>query len=111
MRGSDGIAIFQLKKWNKARIEFLHRLGKAGKSNQCRLIVGCRRSRSGHERQGEMEVTFADDPNAKLAARAIAKILKTGNIAKARLWRKAPHAFSFEGLHEHVVGSDHFSDA
>src|SRR5882762_2169073 len=103
IRGSDGLATFQLQKWNKARIDFLHGLGKTGKSIRRGLIVRGRRFRSGHERQGEMEMTFADDPNAKLAAGSIAKILKTSNVAEAWLRRKSLHAFPFESFHEHVV--------
>src|ERR1700681_547548 len=63
---SDGLPIVQFQKGDEIRIDFFDGCRDAGKSMRGGFIVRCRRFWSGHERQCEMQVTLANDPDSKL---------------------------------------------
>src|ERR1700730_1714970 len=109
IRGGDGFAVVQFQKRNETRIDLFDGCGNARKSIWYRLIVRCRRFWSGHERQCEMQMILTNDPDSKLAARSISKILKTGNVSqgRARTRRDIFDFFPFESFHEFLVRTDH----
>src|ERR1700686_4776596 len=84
VRGSDRFAVVQLQKRNEARIDLFDGCRNAWKSSREGLIVGCRRFWSGHERQCEMQMILTNDPESKLAAGSISKILKASNVSQSR---------------------------
>src|SRR6266851_8240581 len=55
-----------------------------------------------------MYIALANNPNAKLTARSMAKILKAGNVAEAWPRGKALHPFPFESFYEPLMRSDRF---
>src|SRR5260370_18859419 len=57
-----------------------------------------------------MDISLANDPNSKFAARSASEILKACNVSEAQSWRKAFHSFFFQCFYEHLVSNDHLSE-